>query len=391
MGKNILLCVTGSIAAYKSVEIARRLTESGMSVNVVMTRSAAQFITPLTFESVTGNKVSSGLFDEPLSHISLPENADLIIIAPATANIIGKYAAGIADDLMTSILLAYDGPLLMAPAMNSKMYNNPVVKKNIKYISGLGVKFIGPESGPLACGDKGVGRMSEPEDIVEAVIDELTPKDLKGRNILVTAGPTIEPVDPVRFISNRSSGKMGYEVARAAKRRGADVTLISGPSSLKPPAGVSFLKVESASEMRDAVMKKFRSCDTAVMTAAVSDFTPSAASSSKIRKGDMQSLKLTRSPDILKELGSRKAGRLLVGFAAESSKDISSAKKKLKEKNLDMIVLNDITKKGAGFNVDTNIVTIIDRNGNSEDYPKMMKSELAHIIINRMLQLRETK
>ncbi|MDO8282857.1 MAG: bifunctional phosphopantothenoylcysteine decarboxylase/phosphopantothenate--cysteine ligase CoaBC [Thermodesulfovibrionia bacterium] len=391
MGKNILLCVTGSIAAYKSVGIARRLIESGASVNVVMTRASERFITPLTFESVTGKKVFSDLFDEPLSHISLPEDTDLLLIAPATANIIGKYAAGIADDMLTTILLAYDGPVLIAPAMNSKMYSNPIVKKNIKYLSGLGVKFIGPESGALACGDKGVGRMSEPDDIVEAVINELSVKDLKGRNIVVTAGPTIEPIDPVRFISNRSSGKMGYEIARAASRRGADVTLISGPSSLTPPAGVSFYKAGSATEMKDIVDKKFRSCNAVIMTAAVSDFTPSAASSSKIKKGELATLKLKQSPDILKELGKKKGRRMLVGFAAESSKDIVSAKKKLKEKNLDMIVLNDITKKDAGFNVDTNIVTIIDRNGNAADYPKMMKSEIADLILNRMVELWETK
>lgn len=391
MGMNILLCVTGSIAAYKSVGIARRLTDSGASVRVVMTRASARFITPLTFEAVTGNKVSADLFDEPLGHISLPEDADLILIAPATANIIGKYAAGIADDLLTSILLAYDGPVLVAPAMNSKMYSNPIVQKNIKYLSSLGVKFIGPASGHLACGDKGIGRMSDPDDIVEAALSELSPKDLKGRNIIVTAGTTIEPIDPVRFISNRSSGKMGYEMARAASRRGADVTLISGSSSIKPPAGVSFIKVESASDMKDAVNKKFSSCDTVIMTAAVSDFTPSAVSAGKIKKGDIQSLKLKPSSDILKELGKKKGGRFLVGFAAESSKDMSSAKKKLKEKNLDMIVLNDITKKDAGFNVDTNIVTIIDRNGSSADYPKMLKSDLAHIIINRMLELKEIK
>ncbi|MBI4825874.1 MAG: bifunctional phosphopantothenoylcysteine decarboxylase/phosphopantothenate--cysteine ligase CoaBC [Nitrospirae bacterium] len=390
MGKNILLCVTGSIAAYKSVGIARRLTESGASVSVVMTGASERFITPLTFEAVTGNKVFSGLFAEPLSHISLPENTDLILIAPATANIIGKYAAGIADDMLTTILLAYDGPLLIAPAMNSKMYNNPIVKKNIKYLSGLGVKFIGPESGSLACGDTGVGRMSDPEDIVEAALNELSPKDLKGRKIVVTAGPTIESIDPVRFISNRSSGKMGYEIARAAARRGADVALVSGPSALKPPAGVSFYKVESASDMKDAVDKKFRSCNALIMTAAVSDFTPYAASGSKIKKGGLASLKLKQSPDILKELGKKKGGRMLVGFAAESSKDIASAKKKLKEKNLDMIVLNDITKKDAGFNVDTNIVTIIDRNGNAADYPKMMKSGIADIILNRMMELWET-
>lgn len=391
MGKNILLCVTGSIAAYKSVGIARRLTESGASVCVVMTGASERFITPLTFEAVTGNKVFSGLFDEPLSHISLPEDTDLILIAPATANIIGKYAAGIADDMLTTILLAYDGLVLIAPAMNSKMYNNPIVKKNIKYLSGLGVKFIGPESGHLACGDTGVGRMSDPEDIVEAALNELTAKDLKGRNIVVTAGPTIEPIDSVRFISNRSSGKMGYEIARAAARRGADVTLISGPSALKPPPGVSFYKVESASDMKAMADKKFRSCNAVIMTAAVSDFTPSTASGSKIRKGELTSLKLKQSPDILKELGKKKGGRMLVGFAAESSKDIISAKKKLKAKNLDMIVLNDITKKDAGFNVDTNIVTIIDRNGNAADYPKMMKSDIADIILNRMMELWETK
>lgn len=387
MGKNILLCVTGSIAAYKSVEIARRLTGSGNSVSVVMSGAATHFISPLTFETVTGNKVYSDLFDEPLSHIILPENADLLLIAPATANIIGKFASGIADDLLSTILLAYEGPVIIAPAMNSKMFSNPIVKKNIKTLSKLGISFIGPGSGSLACRDEGVGRMSDPEEITEAVISELAVKDLKGCRVLVTAGPTIEPVDPVRFLSNRSSGRMGYEIARAALRRGADVTLISGPSSLKPPFGVSLFKVESTEEMRKIVLKKYRSCDSVIMAAAVSDFSPSATGRKKIKKSELSALKLKRTPDILKELGTKKGKRMLVGFAAESSRDIKSATAKIKAKNLDMIVLNDITKKGAGFDVDTNIVTIINRKGEAVDYPKMKKIEIADIILDRIKEL----
>jgi phosphopantothenoylcysteine decarboxylase/phosphopantothenate--cysteine ligase len=356
-------------------------------VTVVMTESATRFITPVTFEAVTGNRVYSNLFSEPLSHISLPEEADLFLIAPATANMIGKYASGIADDLLSSIVLAYDGPLLVAPAMNSKMYNNPIVQKNIKALSNIGVDFIGPCSGGLACGDEGVGRMSAPAGIVEAAISALTDKDLAGRRIVVTAGPTVEPIDPVRFLSNRSSGRMGYEIARAAVRRGADVTLVSGPSALEPPAGVSLLKVKTAIDMRDAVMKKSLRCDAVIMAAAVSDFTPSSIAVTKVRKGELPSLKLKRSPDIIQELGKKKGKRILVGFAAETSRDIKSASGKIKSKNLDLIVLNNITEEGAGFDVDTNIVTIIDKKGVVVDYPKMKKIEIADIILNSIKKL----
>jgi phosphopantothenoylcysteine decarboxylase/phosphopantothenate--cysteine ligase len=386
-GKKVLLGITGSIAAYKAVEIARRLTESGASVTAVMTEAAARFITPVTFEAVTGNKAYSDLFSEPLSHISLPEESDLFIIAPATANIIGKYASGIADDLLSSIVLAYEGPLLVAPAMNSKMYNNPIVQRNIKTLSKIGVGFIGPCTGGLACGEEGVGRMSDPAEIVEAAISALSEKDLAGQRIIVTAGPTVEPIDPVRFLSNRSSGRMGYEIARAASRRGADVTLISGPSALEPPAGVSFTKVDTAARMKDEVMKKYRRCDAVIMAAAVSDFAPSSTGRKKIRKGDLTSLKLRRSPDILEELGKKKGRRILVGFAAESGRDIKSATAKIKAKNLDLIVLNDITEEGAGFDVDTNIVTIIDQKGNAVDHPKMKKIEIADIILDRIKEL----
>ncbi len=387
-GKSVLLCVTGSIAAYKSVEIARRLTESGAAVRVVMTRSAAQFVSPLTFEALTGNKVNSELFSDPLSHISLPDEADLLLIAPATANILGKFASGIADDLLSSLLLAYEGPLLIAPAMNSKMFKHPMVKKNIKRLSKIGVGFIGPCTGSLACGDEGVGRMSDLADIVEASMSALTVKDLSGRKILVTAGPTVEPVDSVRFISNRSSGKMGYAVALAASRRGAEVTLVSGPSGQKVPYGVKAHNVQTAEEMQKAAIKHFAKCDTLVMAAAVADFTPASIRDDKIRKGDISSIKLKKTPDILKELGLKKGSKFLIGFAAESSKDIESAKKKLKSKNLDLIILNDISAKGAGFDVDTNIVTVIDKGGDTIDYPMMKKIEIADIILDRMLALR---
>ncbi|MBI4844238.1 MAG: bifunctional phosphopantothenoylcysteine decarboxylase/phosphopantothenate--cysteine ligase CoaBC [Nitrospirae bacterium] len=388
-GKHVILCVTGSIASYKAVDIARRLSDSGINVSVVMTDAARQFMSPLAFEAVTRNKVYTNLFDDPLSHVTLPQNADLFLVAPATANTIGKFASGIADEIVSAMFMAFEGTVLIAPAMNEKMFNNPVVQKNIKNLTATGVRFIGPDSGSLACGYEGKGRLADTGEIVEAVISALSPKDLKGKNIVVTAGPTVEAIDPVRFISNRSSGKMGYEIARAASRRGADVTLISGPSPLVPPFGVSFIKVESASEMEDAVSKKFIKCDSLVMAAAVSDFAPSAFSRKKIKKGGLDVLKLRRTPDILQSFGKKKGKKLIVGFAAETGKDIGSAKKKLMSKNLDMIALNDVTQEGAGFNSETNIVTIIDRNGGVSDHPKMKKIEIADIIIDRMLRLWE--
>ena len=387
--RNILLGITGSIAAYKSVDIARRLVECGAVVNVVMTEAACRFIPPYTLETVTGNPVHTDLFINPFSHIDLSKKADLLIIAPVTANTINKISCGIADDLLSNIWLTYEGPVLMAPAMNYRMYRKAIVQKNIKELQKLDVQFVGPEKGSLACGEEGAGRMAEVPGIIEAAISALTPKDLRKHNILVTAGPTIEPMDPVRFISNRSSGKMGYAVAKAAERRGARVTLISGPSSLKPPEGVTFVRVEKAAEMEAAVFKYLPKTTSIIMAAAVSDFKPSVTSKVKLKKEAINILKLKRNNDILKKIAKKKAGRILIGFAAETGNGVKNAGNKLKEKNLDMIVMNNVLQEGAGFDSDTNIIAIIDKKGKIEKHPKMNKIDAANVILDKMLKLKK--
>jgi len=386
-GKNILLGVTGSIAAYKSVDLARRLAGENAGVTVVMTEAACRFVSPLTFETVLGKPVHTDLFDGYLTHINLVKESHLLVIAPATANTINKLACGIADNLLSTLWLAYQGPALIAPAMNSRMYKNPVVKKNLKALAKMGVNFIGPASGKLACDEEGTGRMTGTSDIIEHIKSILTPKDLSGHKIIVTAGPTREPLDPVRFLSNRSSGKMGFAIATAAFRRGADVTLISGPTSLTPPEGISFIPVERAVDMESAIFKKLPKSTSVIMAAAVSDFAPSAESKSKMPKNNEMTASFKKTPDILQKIGRKKGKRLLIGFAAETGRDIKKAKDKLKNKNLDLIVLNDVSGKGAGFDVDTNIVTIIDKSGKIVDYPLMKKGKVADIILDKMLQL----
>lgn len=386
--RNILLAITGSIAAYKSVDIARRLKDEGANITVVMTEAACRFITSYTLEAVTGNPVHNDLFKDPFSHINLTAEADLFIIAPATANTINKLSCGIADNLLSNLWLTYEGPSLIAPAMNFRMYRSPSVTTHIKALKKYGVHFIGPVAGSLACGEEGKGRMVEAPAIVEAAISALSPKDMSGENILITAGPTLEPIDPVRYISNRSSGKMGYAIARAAIRRGADVVLISGPSEQTPPEGAKFISVEKASEMEKAVLQYLPKAKSVIMAAAVADFRPSERPNLKLRKDEITTLKLKKNTDILKSIGEKKGGRLLVGFAAETGKDIESAQRKLKEKKLDLIVLNDVTQPGAGFDVDTNIVTIIDGKSKITEYPLMNKIDVANIILDRMLELK---
>ncbi len=390
-GRNILLGVTGSIAAYKSVEIARRLVEEGASVKVVLTGAAQRFITPYMFETISSNPVYTDMFSDPFSHINLSREADLFLIAPATANTINKLSCGIADNLLSNLWLTYEGHALMAPAMNFRMYRNSTVKKHIRNLTQQGVQFAGPVSGSLACGEEGVGRMLEVPEILEEAASLFIEKDLKGENVLVTAGPTIEPVDPVRFISNRSSGKMGYAIARAALRRGAEVTLISGPSALTPPRGASFIPVEKTTEMDKAVFQCLKKSTAVVMAAAVSDYSPAEVSKVKRKKEDSNALNLKVNKDIIKSLGKKKGKRYLIGFAAESGKDIESARSKLMGKNLDLIVLNDISRKDAGFNVDTNVVTLIDRNGRIADYPKMKKIEVADVILDRIVKFKKGK
>lgn len=385
--KTIVLGITGGIAAYKAAELTRLLIKASAKVHIIMTRGAAEFVTPLTFQTLSKNPVHTDLFsltqEADVGHISLADRADLFVIAPATANIIGKIANGIADDLLTTSVMATKAPVLLAPAMNCNMYENPIVQGNMERLKKYGYHFIDSETGDLACGYEGKGRMAEPSDILEEMETILSPKDLKGERILVTAGPTCEAIDPVRFIGNRSSGKMGYSLAKMALRRGADVTLISGPSSLKPPRGARFIVIESAEEMRKAVMANLKDATAVIMAAAVADYKPVTATSEKIKKGKASlSIDLEKTEDILSDIGKKKGKRLLIGFAAETENLVANARKKLKEKNLDLIVANNVKEPGAGFGVDTNIVTIIDKKGNIEELPKMTKEEVAWIVLD---------
>jgi phosphopantothenoylcysteine decarboxylase/phosphopantothenate--cysteine ligase len=384
--RSILLGITGSIAAYKSVELARRLQDEGAEVSIVMTDSASRFITPLSLESITGKPAHTDLYTGYISHISLVQDTHLFIVAPATANTISKFASGIADNLLTTLWLAYRGPVLMAPAMNSAMFAHPAVRKNMTTLSAMGTRFIGPAQGKLACGEEGEGRMSEVSDILEAARSVLSPQDLSGHSIVITAGPTREPIDPVRFISNRSSGKMGFALARAALRRGARVTLISGPTALRPPAGAEYIPVERSVEMDRAVTKAFRKATAVIMAAAVSDFTPEKPGRSKIPKDRGMTLQLRKTPDILQKIGKSAGSRFLVGFAAETGENIGNALGKLKRKNLDLVVFNNISRKGAGFDTDTNIITLIDKKGKATEYSLMKKEEAADRILDEIVQ-----
>lgn len=389
-GKRILLGVTGSIAAYKAVYLLRRFVEEGADVNVVLTDEASRFISPMTFRVLSKNPVHIDMFDlnqrEEISHLYLGGGADMIVVAPATANIIGKMASGIGDDLLSTILIAAKCPVVMAPAMDSEMHENPVVQRNISFLRQVNVDFIGPASGPLASGAIGPGRMSEPEEILSFVKDKLEKdKDLIGHTVLVTAGPTREAIDPVRYISNRSSGKMGYAIAEGAKRRGARVILISGPTFLAPPTGIEYINVVTAEEMYKAVMNRLAETTVIIMTAAVSDFRPYEISRSKIKKGDGITLKLVKTPDILDEIQRKKGNQFIVGFAAETEDAVANAERKLKSKHLDMIVANNVSQPEAGFEKDTNIVTLIDRWGEVTEYPVMSKPEVAAKILNHIV------
>ena len=393
--KNVILGVTGGIAAYKSVDLASRLRKAGANVHVIMTKGAQNFVTPLTFREITGNPVTTTMWGEVtnhnVEHIALANMADLVIVAPATANFIAKCAMGMADDMLTTTLLATKAPIFFAPAMNSNMYENQLTQKNIDVLIESGWNFIPPESGHLACGTDGVGRMPEPADIVDFVYFTMAfAADMLGIKVLVTAAGTYEPIDPVRYIGNRSSGKMGYAIAEAAKKRGAEVILVSGPSALTPPEGVEFIGVESAAEMRDAVMEHFSEADMIIKAAAVADYRVRNASDQKIKKNDEElTLVLEKNPDILKELGEKKrTGQILVGFAAETQNLLEYARAKLEKKNLDMIVANDVSRKDAGFNTDTNVVKLLYRNGTIEELPIMTKHKLADELLNRVLKIK---
>jgi len=393
--RNIVLGVTGGIAAYKAAELVRELVRAGAKVHVVMTQSAQAFVTPLTFQTLSGNPVITELFslieESEIGHIALADKAEVLVIAPATANMIGKIAGGIADDMLTTIVMATKAPVLLAPAMNVHMWENPSCQENIQKLRSRGFHFIDPEPGELACGYEGKGRLAEVSAIVEEIRAILSPQDFARETVLITAGPTEESIDPVRFITNRSSGKMGFAMAHAALRRGAEVILISGPTALPPPPKVKFIGVRSTAQMREAVLTNLKNASILLMAAAVSDYRPRQAAAGKIKKSQAEMvLALERNPDILAEAGRQKDHRILVGFAAETGNLLRNARSKLKEKNLDLIVANDVTLPGAGFEVDTNIVKFLDRSRKVEELPLMTKEELADRILDRVAQLKKS-
>lgn len=391
--KSIVLGVSGGIAAYKACDLASKLRQADAEVTVVMTDAARRFVTPLTFQALVHRPVITSLWtpaeEWDIEHISVAQNASLAVIAPATANVIGKLAAGIADDFLTTFALATRAPILICPAMNCDMYANPVVQENIERLRERGYHFVEPEEGALACGDVGKGRLADVETIFERITAILSPKqDFEGVKIVVTAGPTHEYFDPVRYITTPSTGKMGYALAQAASERGAKVVLISGPTSLEAPDGVETVRVKSAAEMADAALRKARGCKVFIGAAAVADYTPATAANQKIKKKSaILTLKLKPTLDIIAELGKRKGKRITVGFAAETNELIKHGAEKLKKKNLDLIVCNDLTRPGAGFAVDTNIVTILHKDGGSEQLPQMTKLETAHEILDRIHSL----
>lgn len=387
-GKKVLLCVTGGIAVYKAAALTSKLTQAGAEVKVILSESAAKFVTPLTFQALSRNDVYIDTFDEKdskvIAHIDLADWADLVLIAPATANIIGKIANGIADNMISTTLLAATSPVWVAPAMNVHMYEHPAVQKNIETLHRFGYQFIEPNEGYLACGYVGRGRLEEPEKIVELITAFFKPQPsiLSGKKIVVTAGPTREKIDPVRYITNHSSGKMGYAIAEEAVRFGAEVVLISGPVSLQVPKGVRFISVESAEDMFNAVMGEYSSTDIVIKTAAVADYRPKIAYDDKVKKKDgAEVLELERTKDILQQLGNEKKDQILIGFAAETNRVEEYARKKLEKKNADMIVANNVKERGAGFATDTNIVTIYKKDGSSLELPILSKQEVARKIL----------
>jgi phosphopantothenoylcysteine decarboxylase/phosphopantothenate--cysteine ligase len=388
--KTIVLGLTGSIAAYKAAEIASQLTQAGAKVNVIMTKEAIQFILPVTFRAITGKPVVTEMFDLAsefsIEHVSLAGTADIVVVAPATANIIAKLAAGIADDMLCCTVLATKAPVLIAPAMETNMYNNPVTQDNLSRLEARGFAIIGPASGWLASGKEGLGRLADIYDIMGSICQMLGRSgDLAGKHIVVTAGGTQEPIDPVRYIGNRSSGKMGYALAEAARDRGAKVTLITAPTSLPEPAGVDVVKVNTAQEMHQAVENVTLQADVLIKAAAVADYRPTKAAKDKIKKGEAGlTLEMECTPDIL---GSVKGNFIKVGFAAESSNLVENAKQKLKQKGLDFIVANDITASDSGFGTDTNQVTIIDREGKVDSLPLLAKREVADRILDKLVGL----
>ncbi|MDH4226348.1 MAG: bifunctional phosphopantothenoylcysteine decarboxylase/phosphopantothenate--cysteine ligase CoaBC [Deltaproteobacteria bacterium] len=392
-GKNIILGVTGGIAAYKALELTRALRKEEANVFPVMSECAREFITPLSLSTLACNPVLAEMFEDEeggakgpsIDHVDIASKADLLIVAPATANTIGKIAAGVCDNMLTTVTLACAAKKLIAPSMNHLMYSNPIVQENIAKLKRHGYYFVGPDEGELACGWEGKGRLSSVEDIMEAVRDALSIKDFAGEKVLITAGATREPIDPVRFVSNASSGRMGYAIARAAKRRGAEVVLVSGPSYLSQPKGIDYVGVESTEQMKDAVISHYPQSTVVIMAAAVSDFKPAVSHSKKMKKeAAALTLDFERTPDILKELGSRKKGQVLVGFALETDDMIENATKKLREKNLDLVVANG----PKGLNSEVNQVSIISVSGKVEELESMYKYEIADRILDRVARIK---
>ncbi|MFZ5775308.1 MAG: bifunctional phosphopantothenoylcysteine decarboxylase/phosphopantothenate--cysteine ligase CoaBC [Thermodesulfobacteriota bacterium] len=391
--KKILLGISGGIAAYKTGDWVRDLRREGCEVRVVMTQAACRFIPPLTMAALSGNRVHVEMFapedQETIPHISLARWADLVLVAPATADTIARLAHGRADDLLATVILAATAPVLVCPAMNSAMYRHPATQANLATLQGYGYRVVPPECGSMACGEEGPGRLAEWASARQAIGAALLPQDLAGLQVVVTAGPTQEPIDPARFLSNRSSGKMGYALAAAARQRGATVTLISGPSPLSPPPGAEFVPVTTAMQMQAAVLSRIDQADVIIKAAAVADFRPSQTLDHKAKKGEIKtSLPMTANPDILKELGQMKKQRdrfpLLVGFAAETRDHQAEGARKLQEKNLDLMVINDIAASDSGFGVDTNRVTLLDRESAVQELPLLDKEEVAHRILERV-------
>ena len=397
----ITLGVTGGVAAYKAAELVRRLQQDAFTVQVVMTRGAREFVTPLTFAALSGQKVITDLFAESggeanlesaIEHIAVAQRTDLLLVAPATADILAKFARGIADDFLTTLYLASTAPVVIAPAMNVNMWNHAATQENVEMLRTRGVKIVNPDEGYLACGMTGAGRLAGQEAIVVAVHEALhVVRDLVGEKVLVTAGPTRENIDPVRYLTNRSSGKMGYAVAEAATWRGAHVILVSGPTSLEVPAGIEYIAVQSAEEMHRAVLQKVADCSIAIFAAAVSDYRPAERNGQKIkRNSESMNISLEPTPDILASVALNNAERFIVGFAAETDHIAENARKKLASKNADLVVANDVTAEGAGFDHDTNVVTLFARDGHELALPRLSKSEVAQRILDEVVRLRST-
>lgn len=387
-GRTIVVGVSGGIAAYKACDLVRLLVQEGAGVQVVMTANAQQFVTPLTLQTLAGRPVATDTFsltqESEIGHIRLADTADAIVVAPATANVLAKLATGIADDLLTTVLLATRAPVVVAPAMNVHMWEHPATRANVEVLAARGVRVVGPGTGSLACGYEGAGRLVEPAEIVEALEWVFAPQDLVGEHVLVSSGPTREPLDPVRHLTNHSSGKMGFALARVARRRGARVTLVHGPVGLPIPTGVTAVAVETARDMREALGRAFRDATALVMAAAVADYRPRVRTAHKQkRRGiDRTTLALEQNPDIVRELARRKGRRTVVGFAAETGDGAAEARRKLRDKGLDLIVLNDVTAPGASFGGDTNVVRLFDRRGGDVALPLLSKDEVASRILD---------